>query len=60
MTPLQQGLISTINQWYANKSNITAGEDAFLLSMRNLSTSYSNETDIHVLLDLSLLNVARH
>ncbi|CAF4645866.1 unnamed protein product [Rotaria sp. Silwood1] len=57
-TSFQQELFSTVYQWYADNQNITAGEDAFLISIRNLSLKYSNETDIRVLLGLSLLNVA--
>ncbi|CAF5012321.1 unnamed protein product, partial [Rotaria socialis] len=60
MTPLQKQLISTVYQWYYYNPNVTAGEDAFLSSMRNLSVNYPNETDIHVLLGLALLNVAEH
>ncbi|CAF1127208.1 unnamed protein product [Rotaria sordida] len=58
-TNFQEELLSTVYQWYAYKPNITAGEDAFLLSIRNLSQNHSNETDIRVLLGLSLLNVAK-
>ncbi|CAF4000410.1 unnamed protein product [Rotaria magnacalcarata] len=60
MTPLQGQLISTVYQWYKHNPNVTAGEDAFLSSMRNLSGDYTNETDIHALLGLALLNVAGH
>ncbi len=57
-TPLQSSLISTVYQWYANRSSIKAGERAFLSSIANLSQTYPNETDIRVLWGLSLLNVA--
>ncbi|CAF4433106.1 unnamed protein product [Rotaria sp. Silwood2] len=57
-TIFQGELLSTVYQWYSDNSNITVGENAFLSSIRNLSQKYSNETDIRVLLGLSLLNVA--
>jgi len=58
LTHLQSSLISTVYQWYANQSSITAGENAFLSSIANVSQTYPNETDIRVLWGLSLLNVA--
>ena len=60
LTHLQSSLVSTVYQWYANQSSITAGELAFLSSIANLSQTYPNETDIRVLWGLSLLNVAYH
>ncbi len=58
LTSLQSSLISTVYQWYANQSSISAGERAFLSSIANISQTYPNETDIRVLWGLSLLNVA--
>jgi len=58
LTPLQSSLISTVYQWYANQSSITAGEQAFLSLIANVSQTYPDENDIRVLWGLSLLNVA--
>lgn len=58
LTSLQSVLINTVYQWFVNESSIFAGESAFLSSIANLSTTYSNETDIHTLWGLALLNVA--
>ena len=58
LSPLQSSLLSTVYQWFANQSSTTAGENAFLSSIANLSQIYPNETDIRVLWGLSLLNVA--
>ena len=60
LTPLQSSLISTVYQWFANRSSVEAGEWAFLSSIANVSKTYPNETDIRVLWGLSLLNVAYH
>ncbi len=54
----QSSLLSTVYEWYADASNTTAGEWAFLSSIVHLSEIYPNETDILVLRGLSLLNVA--
>jgi hypothetical protein len=58
LTAFQSSLISTVYQWFANQSSITAGEHAFLTSIANLSQTYPTENDILVLWGLSLLNVA--
>ncbi|UJR31503.1 hypothetical protein I4U23_018992 [Adineta vaga] len=58
LSPLQSALITTVYQWYANESSVTAGELSFLSSIEQLSKVYPNETDIQVLHGLSLLNIA--
>lgn len=58
LTPLQASLVSTAYQWFANRSSISAGEQAFLSSIANISKTYPTESDIRVLWGLSLLNVA--
>ena len=50
--------MSTVYQWYANRSSISAGERAFLSSIANISKNYPNENDLRVLWGLALLNVA--
>jgi hypothetical protein len=51
-------LLSLADLWYSNTSSVASGEDAFLLSVTNLTQTYPNETDIHAWYGLSLLNVA--
>ena len=58
LTPLQTALISTVYQWYADRSSIPVGEDAFLSSIANISKTHPNENDIRVLWGLALLNIA--
>ncbi|CAF3932146.1 unnamed protein product, partial [Rotaria sordida] len=58
LSPFQSSLLATVYQWYGNQSSITAGEQAFLSAIADLSKTYPNETDIRVLWGLSLLNVA--
>lgn len=58
LTSLQSALINAVYQWFTNESLIFAGERAFLSSIADLSTIYPDETDIHTLWGLGLLNVA--
>lgn len=55
---LQSALLSTAHSWYPNASSAASGEDAFLLSIANLTETYPNEIDLRAWYGLSLLNVA--
>lgn len=58
LNPLQSSLLSTVYQWYSNRSSVAQGEKAFLSSIADVAKKYSNESDIIVWWGLSLLNVA--
>ena len=57
VSAFQSALASTASLWYTSGANITAGENAFYVSINNLSNMFPNETDIQVLKGLSLLNI---
>lgn len=57
LTKLQFSLLNTAYQWFSYE-NIFDGEQAFLVSMLNLTEMFPSELDAKVLLSLSYLNVA--